>query len=359
VACERVLTTRELNRALLARQLLLKRERLTAPRAIERVGALQAQWPPSPHVALWSRLVGFRREHLMRALERRRVVKATLMRTTLHHVSARDYLAYAGELDARRIRSLEAQLSKVPAGGPDVDDLVEQIVRRASERPRSRAELLALLGQPELVVDERRPWLVWHLLCARASLVHAPQASQWRLHTAGVAYVPAEHWLGHDGAVGEDAVVHLLRRYLSAFGPASRADASQWTGLPVSALEPAIERLPLHRYRDEDGRTLYDMRGAPLPPASAAAPPRFLPKWDSTLLAHADRTRILPERHRKAVIQGGDVQSTFLVDGFVAGIWRVDGGRVALEPFEPIPRTARRELEAEASALAEFYAPTV
>jgi hypothetical protein len=358
VARERVLTTRELNRALLARQLLLRRERLGIARAIERVGALQAQWPPSPYVALWARLAGFRREQLMRALERRQVVKATLMRTTLHHVTARDYLAYAGELLRRRIASVEAQLEKLP-GGPDVDRLVAELERHVAEEPRSRPELLALLGQPKLVVDERRPWLVWHLLSARAGLVQVPPSSRWRLHTSGVRFATAEQWLGGEGAAGEEAVLHLVRRYLAAFGPAARADAAQWTGLPVSALEPAFARLPLRRFRDERGRELYDLPRRPLPDASVAAPPRFLPMWDSTLLAHADRTRILPEDHRKTVIRGnGDVQPTFLVDGFVAGTWRVQDGRVELEPFEPVPRRLRRELEAEARALAKLHSPT-
>ena len=290
MARERVLSRRELNRALLARQLLLRRVALPIPRAIERVGALQAQWPPSPYIALWSRLEDFRREQLVRALERRQVVRATLMRTTLHHVSARDYLAYAGESRSRRC--LESQLAKFP-GALDHDELVETIVRHASERPRSRPELFALLG-------------------------------------------------------GETAMAFLVRRYLAAFGPATRADAAQWTGLAVVTLEPAFELLQLRRFRDEEGRELYDLPRAPLPPASTPAPPRFLPMWDSTLLAHSDRTRILPEAYRKIVIRkSGDVRRTFLVDGFVAGLWDFDDGRVRLEPFEPLSVTKRRALEAE------------
>jgi hypothetical protein len=355
VARVRVLTRRELNRALLARQLLLRRVVVPVPRAVERVGALQAQWPPSPYIALWSRLEGFRRSQLMRALERRQLVRATLMRTTLHHVTARDYLAYAGELRARRVATLEAQLAKLP-GTRDHDELVEQLVGHASESPQSRAELLRLLGQPKLEVDERRSWLVWHLLSARAGLVHAPRSSVWRMNTSGALLVPAATWLGGEGQRGEGALVHLLRRYLTAFGPASRADVAQWTGLPIGAFEAAFAQLALRRFRDEDGRELYDLPRASLPDGSVPAPPRFLPMWDSTLLAHDDRRRILPADYRKTVIRrNGEVQRTFLVDGFVAGVWHVSDGSVRIEPFEPIPRTARRALEAEGRALAEFH----
>ena len=352
---ERVLSRRELNRALLARQLLLRRARLSVPRAIERIGALQAQWPPSPYIALWSRLEGFRREQLMRAVERRQVVRATVMRTTLHHVTARDYLDYAGELRVRRTGNLEAQIAKFP-GGVDLDELVRQVVLYATEEPRTRPQLLRLLGLPKLELDDRRPWLVWHLLSARAGLVHAPASSVWRMNTSGAFLVPAAAWLGAEPATGDDAVRALLRRYLAAFGPATRADAAQWTGLTLGALEPGFAGLELRRFRDEDGRTLYDLPRAPLPPGSTPAPVRFLPMWDSTLLAHDDRRRILPEAYRKVVIlKGGDVRRTFLVDGFVAGLWTVVDGRVELEPFEPLPRREHRELEAEGRALAEFH----
>jgi hypothetical protein len=351
---ERVLTQRELNRALLARQLLLRRAKLSVPRAIERVGALQAQWPPSPYVVLWSRLEAFRREDLMRHVERRGVVKATLMRTTLHLVTASDYLAYAGLFLRRRIAQVEARLAKFPIDA-DVDRLARELTMHASEEPRSRPELLALLGRPKLVVDDRMPWLVWHLLTAKAGLVHTPSSVAWRKHTSGGKYVPATVWLGAAPADRELATIHLVRRYLAAFGPATRADVAQWTGLPVSAIEPGLARLPLRRFRDERGRELVDLPRAPLPRADTAAPPRFLPMWDSTLLAHDDRSRIFPEAYRKMVIgRNGDVQPTFLVDGVVAGTWRADGERVELEPFEPLARGVRRELEAEGRELARF-----
>jgi hypothetical protein len=350
----RVLTRRELNRALLARQLLLRRARLPIPRAIERVGALQAQWPPAPYVALWSRLEDFRREQLVRALERRQVVKATLMRMTLHHVSARDYLAYGGFIRARRVASLEERLRRAEIR-VDVEALAAELSAYAAAEPRSRPEVLSLLGLPELRLDRRR-WLVWHIIAAEAELVHNPESSMWRRHTGGGKFVPARAWLGASGADGDRAAEYLVRRYLAAFGPATRADVGQWTGVTLASLEPAVERLKLRRFRDLDGRELMDVPRAPLPDGNVAAPPRFLPTWDSTLLAHADRTRILPDEYRKLVIRrNGDVQQTFLVDGFVAGLWQIVDGRVELEPFEPLRPRVRRELEQEAKALAEFH----
>lgn len=349
----RLLSPRELNRALLARQLLLERRRLPVARAIERLGALQAQWPPSPYVALWSRLAGFRRESLMRAIERRQVVKATLMRSTLHHVSAGDYLAYAELFRRARLTDLQRRVDREGLAA-DFERLTGELLQHLSDEPRSRPELLRLLGQPKLVVTDPRPWLIWHVLAARASLVHGPPSSAWRRNTAGGTFAPAAAWLGREGAADS---AHLLRRYLAAFGPATRTDSLRWTGLPALALESAFADVGLRRFRDERGRELLDLPRAPLPPAETPAPPRFLPMWDSSLLAYDDRTRILPEQYRKVVIaKNGDVLQTFLVDGFVAGTWQHENGRVELEPFEPLPRAVERELRREARALARFAA---
>jgi DNA glycosylase AlkZ-like len=350
----RTLTQRELNRALLARQLLLERKRLPVHRAIERVGALQAQWPPAPYVALWSRVEGFRRDQLMRAVERRTVVRANLMRMTLHHVSAADYLAFAGVFREHRGTWLERELSRY-AEEFDLDRLAAELVEHASERPHTRPELLALLNLPKLVVTDRAPWLVWYAISVRAGLVFAPSASVWRNNTQGAQVVPAAAWLGRKGGSGDDAVAQLVRRYLAAFGPATRADVSQWTGLTRAILAPGIEALTLRRFRDEAGRELLDLPRAPLPPADTPAPVRLLPHWDSALLAHDDRSRILPEEHRKTVIRrNGDVLPTFLVDGVVAGLWRLEGGRVQLDPFGKLTRTVERELRREARGLEEL-----
>ena len=144
--------------------------------------------------------------------------------------------------------------------------------------------------------------------------------------------------------------VAILWRYLAAFGPATRADVAEWSGLRVAEVAPALEALePLRRFRDERGRELLDLRRAPLPGGDTPAPVRLLPRFDNLVLSHKDRTRVLPEEYRGAIIQGGWVKSAFLVDGMVAGVWTVENGRVRVEPFAPLPRAARRELDGEAA----------
>ena len=348
---ERTLTVRELNRALLARQLLLRRATVSPARAVERIGALQAQWPPSPYVALWSRLEGFQREQLMRAVERRQLLKATLMRSTLHLVSAHDYLAFCGLVRAARLRDVR-RIAERDGLADDVARLLPRLRDAVDAAPRSRPELLERLGMPKLRAEDRRAWHLWHALASEAELVHTPAASVWRLHTAGARFVTAASWLGARGGAGPDAADALVARYLTAFGPATRADAAQWTGLAAAALAPTFDRLRLRRFRDAEGRELFDAPRAPLPSGSTDAPVRLLPMWDSALLAHVDRSRILPPHLREAVIRrNGDIRPTFLVDGFVAGTWNLDGERVDVEPFGPLPAEARAELKREARAL--------
>jgi Winged helix DNA-binding domain len=348
-----MLTLRELNRALLARQLLLRRHRLTVTKAVERTAGLQAQWPPSPYIGLWTRLEGFRPDDLMRAVLRRHVVKATLMRRTLHLVTARDYLAYGGIYRRSRMRELERQLLAL---GEDADFSKdgERVACLAAERPRTRPELLALLGRPKLRIEDRAPWLVWYGLSAHAGLVNGPESSVWREHLARGTFVPARTWLGADGAWDDAAPAHLVRTYLAAFGPASRADIAKWTGMARSVVDQGLSGLRLRHFSDEHERELYDLPRAPLPPGDTPAPARLLPRFDNVVLSHDDRRRVIADEHRAAVIQGSDVAATFLVDGFVAGTWSVENGRVQLAPFLPLPRAARREVEVESARLEAF-----
>jgi hypothetical protein len=346
---DRVLSLRELNRATLARQMLLERRRMPVVRAVERLAGLQAQWPPSPYVALWSRLEEFERPQLARALARRRVVKATLMRLTLHLVSADDYISFAGALKAPWIEQLERRMQRMGVN-VDVAALARRAIALTAESPRSRGEVLDAVGS-----SREQPWFVWTLVKAHADLVRAPDSAAWRRTTGRASYVSAETWLGRTPETGPGALRHLVRRYLAAFGPASRADLVQWSGLTVARLEPALGALEVRRFRDERGRELLDLPRMPLPSGDAPAPVRFLPQWDTSLLAYDIRERILPEAYRKTVIKrNGEVVPTFLVDGFVAGTWWEDGGRVVLEPFEPIPRRVRRDLEHEGRALEAF-----
>jgi hypothetical protein len=240
-----VLTLRELNRATLARQLLLERRRMSVPKAIERLAGLQAQWPPSPYVALWSRLQGFEREWLTRALVRRQVVKATLMRITLHLVSANDYVLFAGALKAPWVAQLTRRMERM---GVDVDvpALAEQALALMGDGPRSRSQVLEVFGS-----TGEQPWFIWTLVQAELGLVRTPDSATWRPTVGRVSYLPSQTWLGRQPDTGPPALVHLVRRYFSAFGPASRADLAQWSGLPVSVLAPGLEALePLRRFRD-------------------------------------------------------------------------------------------------------------
>jgi hypothetical protein len=342
---EPTLTVRELNRALLARQLLLERARLSIPRALERVGGLQTQDARSGYIGLWSRLEGFERDELTRALERRSVVQATMMRATIHTASARDYRLFVeGVRESRRDSWVKGHRSrvdttKVPAAARRVRALL-------ADGPRWRRELVE-----ELAANSA----TWNGVGMWVDLVRAPPSGTWERPRADL-YATAETWLGPSNATEEEGRELLLRRYLGAFGPAALKDAANWAGLPPKVLAPVAERMKLRRFRAEDGTELLDFPRAPLPDAGTPAPPRFLPTWDATLLAHARRTQILPEHHRATVFDTKTPHSlsTFLVDGQVAGSWRYERGRVRLEPFERLPRSTLRELEDEAERLAEF-----
>ncbi len=342
----RVLTLRELNRTALARQLLLRRARVRVTPAIERLAGLQAQSAPSPYVALWSRLDGFRLDDLERALRRRYVVKATLMRATLHLVSARDYpLFFTAVRDAQlamRTRGVEAP---PPAA-------VRRAQALARQRPVTRRDLLQVLGHdtPSAPTVDPRPSRELHWLLTLARLEHSAETAMWS---------PARSttFTLRDGVVPDPRAgrIHLVRRYLAAYGPASRADLAQWSGVRMRELRPALEALRLRTFADETGRELLDLPGARILSAHVPAPVRFLPRWDELLLAYDRRERVLADEHRRAVIaNNGDFEQTFLVDGFVAGTWRLEQGRVVAEPFFPLPLHARRELEDEARRLEAF-----
>jgi hypothetical protein len=343
---ERMLTERELNRALLARQLLLERAKLPIPRALGRVGGIQAQYAPSSYVGLWSRLAGLERGDLTRALERRTVVQGTLMRVTIHLVSARDYpLMTAAVKEARRASWLKARRNVDPSM---VEAAAERVRSLLADGPRPRGELVRELG-----VDSQ----VWNGVGMYVDLLRIPPSGTWEQRRADL-YALAEHWIEYKPAAPEAGAEHLLKRYLGAFGPASLKDAANWAGLHPSALAPVAERLRLRRFRDERGAELLDLPGAPLPDPDTPAPVRFLPWWDATTLVHARRTQILPERHRPLVFNTKTPHSTatFLVDGRVAGKWEEERGRVRVEPFERLPSAVRRELDDESERLAAFLA---
>jgi hypothetical protein len=343
---ERTLTERELNRALLARQLLLERVDLSIPRALERVGGIQAQYAPSMYIGLWTRLASFEREALTKALERRSVVQGTLMRVTIHLVSARDYpLLAEGVREKRREGWLKAHGGRVD--GRKVAAAARKAHALLTEGPRRRKELVAALGADAST---------WNGVGMFIDLVRAPPSGTWERRSADL-YALADDWLGPAQASAEQGLELLVRRYLGGFGPGSLKDLASWAGLPSAVFAPVVERLKLRRFRDERGGELLDLPRAPLPNADTEAPVRFLPTWDATLLANVRRTQILPERYRPRVFNTKTPQSvaTFLVNGQVAGTWTYDRGRVRVEPFERLSREVRREVEDEAERLAAFH----
>jgi hypothetical protein len=339
---ERVLTLKELNRATLARQLLLERRALPLVRALERVAGLQAQWGPAPYVGLWTRVAGFRREALERALVRRQAVRAVLMRGTIHLVSLADYALFGAAVGAPPWLRPEAAA---------LGDTLHDAIRAFGEVPRTRQEIFEYLDREHGIGRERAERL-WYALRIRGRITHAPDTGFWQT-TGRTRYVT----IPHAPAETEPARPELVRRYLAAFGPATRADVSEWSGLRVRDLESALTALePLARFRDEQGRELVDLPRAPRPSADTPAPVRLMPRFDNLVLSHKDRSRVVADEHRGLVIDGGWVKSTFLVDGFVAGTWEIENGRIRLEPFAPLTRAAKRELDAESKSLEAWLA---
>lgn len=342
---ERVLSERELNRALLARQHLLERASGSLSRTIERVGSLQTQYAPAGYIALRTRHDGFRRDDLTRALHRKAVVQAWMMRTTIHMASRRDFWLFSAAVREHRregwIRGFRRPASEAAGAAA-------KTARFLAGGPKRRAEIVSTLG-----LDNP----TWNGVGLWVDLVRVPPFGTWDQPRADL-YGLASDWLGDPPDVSEEeGTEHLVRRYLAAFGPASRADVVGFTGIPARVLSAAFERIPLRRFLDEGGKELLDVRGAPLPDPETPAPIRFLPAWDATLLTHARRTQILPERYRPRVFNTKTPHSihTFLVDGQVAGSWRHERGRIVTEPFERPSAQTRRALDDEAAFLADLF----
>ena len=357
-----LLTARQLNRATLARQLLLERAKLDIVTATERIGGLQAQEPASPYIGLWTRLAGFEPGDLDRAIAERAVVKGTLMRSTLHLVSAADYLhlwpAIVPLLDGIR------RQDRVQPPSPQRLAALTARAEAFTAEPRGLGELRDHLGASDGLAPDEVLWWIRR----RVAFAHAPSDVPWSFgRRPRLAHALA--WLRADGwPTTEDALERLVHRYLGAFGPATAADLAQWSGLAVGKVRPGIAAVDaagdLRRFSDERGRELLDIQGAPLPDPDTPAPPRLLPMWDSTILAFAVRTRLIGDEDRRVVVaRNGDTLPTFTVDGVVAGLWWAEAGaggrtRIVIEPFRPpLRRADARALEREGERLAEVVAP--
>jgi Winged helix DNA-binding domain len=364
------LTDTQLNRALLARQSLLERMDLSVVEAVEAIGALQAQHWPAPRAALWTRVAGFEASALYDALDRRELVSGTLLRGTIHVVSAREHPAYAavaeasGALDWRRVGTAEppseAQL-ELPAA-----------VAAHCSQPRSADDLVAFVEawveeHPDALSEEelaRQRQYSWRPLRSTAAFVRAPAGGGFGPRTpAGLTAAPARP----DGLDLDAALDEVVKRHLRAFGPAGADDVAQWIGWKVPPVRTALERLEgeLERFEDSGGRALYDLPGAPRPEPDGAPPVRLLPWFDSVLLAYAPgrRARILPDEHRDAVYNRKNLQirPTFLVDGLVAGTWATEAkgkkAALTLTPLRKLPKRTTKTLVAEAERLVRFLHP--
>jgi hypothetical protein len=357
-----VLTLRELNRATLARQMLLARERLDVVTAIERVAALQAQWSPSPYVALWSRLAEFEREDLWSAIEKRHtVVRARLMRGTLHLVSARDFYAYAvATQDLQRGAWNRLQVGR----GVDAK-VVARLASAFAKTPRAKEDVLAHLVARVGKLGGEFNWLVWRFVSAHADLLSAPPGGHWAYGGTDHPYVAARHWIARGSRPTDDAALeHLVRRCLAAFGPLTLSDIAQFAGQFPPRIRPVLERLApsLRLFTDEQKRVLYDLPRAPRPRADTTAPVRLLPRYDEVLIAYKHRERVVAAKDRAPIYaKNGIIEATLLVDGFVAGTWGLQRTKtdaiLRIEPFARLSPADRAAAKVEGERLARFMAP--
>ncbi len=346
-----VLTTRHLNRALLARQLLLERSTLSLTSVMEHMGGIQMQYAPAGYIGLWSRMRDFERPMLTRALEERTAVQGTMMRGTIHTVSAADYwpmMAGVGRISrewfTKQVRAM-AETDMVAAASAVREELADGPLRitELSRRLETR-------GFP----PRAAAWASWWV-----ELVRIPPSGTWERRRADL-YELADQWLPRVQMSEDDGIEHLIGRYLGAFGPAPVKDIASWMGLNVTQMRHVVERRELRQFSDEGDRPLLDLPDAAIPDPDAPAPVRFVAVWDAMLLVHARRTQVLPEEYRPLIFNTKTPHShnTFLIDGQVAGTWRFEAGEVQLTPLRKLSTDEQLGLDEEAHGLAAFHGAT-
>jgi hypothetical protein len=354
---DRVLTLRELNRATLERQMLVRRQKLPAAEAIEHLVGLQAQAPNPPYVGLWTRLEGFHPAELARLITDRRAVRIALMRNTIHLVTARDCLKLRPLVQPVFDRALYANRThRAGIDGMDVEAVVAAGRALLEERPRTAKELGELLQERW---PNRDPSSLARAIRHLVPLVQVPPRGIWG-KSGQATHTTAAAWLGRP-LDPDPSLDELVVRYLAAFGPATVRDVQTWSGL--ARLGEVTDRLRPHlrTFRDERGKELFDLPDAPRPDPDTPAPPRFLPEFDNLILSHADRTRIIANDFRKEIAsKNGMVPATVLVDGFVRGTWKTERTRgkvtLVIEPFEPLSKEDCDALAEEGEQLVRFVA---
>ncbi|MEU6669301.1 winged helix DNA-binding domain-containing protein [Streptomyces sp. NPDC046727] len=353
-----VLSRRALNRATLARQLLLERAHMSVPDATERLLALQAQQPSSPFLGLWNRLADFTADDLRTALDQREVVRATYIRATLHLLSARDYLAFRALVQPSLAAAAATTVKRIP--GPDADQ--ERLVTVArgvlGAGPLGFAAIRERMQSEFPDVNDRA---LGYGVRMNLPLVMVPTADRWAF-PASSEFTMAESWLGAKPAATSSAE-DFVRRYLAAYGPAGPADLREFSWLKTADV---FERLApeLREFTTEDGQVVYDLADAPRPDPDTPAPARLLPEFDSLVLAHKDRSRIVPTEYRPRLITKNlRVPASFLWNGFVAGTWTTTRRKTAvtltLTPFTRLPAQAVKALSAEADRVLQFTDPGI
>ena len=339
------LTTLALNRALLHRQLLLRRHHMPPRAAIEHLVGMQAQEPLAPYTGLWTRLADFDPDELSRMTETGEVVRGTLMRRTVHLVTADDYLALRPVMQDMVERGYASSPFARQIAGVDMSELLAAGRALVEEQPRTTAELREALGPrwPDADAESLAYAVRYHL-----PLVQLPPRGMWptRKGHGRARVTTAEHWIGRPLSP-DTQPQETIRRYLQAFGPATVQDIAAWSGL--TKVREAVDGMELRA--DQDG--LLDIEDGPLPDPDTPAPPRFLPPFDNVVLGHKDRSRIVADEDRPRLI--ADLgKPMLLVDGFVRGTWRSADGRLALEPWHPLTKQEQAAVDEEAERLLAF-----
>jgi hypothetical protein len=355
----RLLSNRALNRALLARQLLLRPSNLTVLAAVTHLVGLQAQTPNAPYLALWSRLKNFEPSLLTELINGRRIVRIALMRATIHSVTDSDCLELRPHFRAVLARGLQGAFGK-HLKGLNLRQ-VEAAARKVLDKEALTFDKLGKLLQKQQWPD-RDPAALANAVRALVPLVQIPPRGIWG-HGGLAVHVPAETWLGRSLSTAP-SLDRMVKRYIAAFGPATLRDVQSWSGL--TGLRPVVESMlaDLCTFSDEEGNELFDLADAPRPDPDTPAPPRFLPVFDNVLLAHADRRRVLSETHRKLLFgTAALLEGTILIDGYVGARWKIAQQRMKavlnVEPFTSLPSRDRTAIFEEGARLLTFALPSM